>query len=398
MFTGFFNDLRREGIPVSVTEWMTLMDALHKGLAGASLTGFYYLARAVLVKSESYYDRFDVVFQRYFHGIETPPDLVEQVIKWLERSLPPLVIDPEKRKSTPWNLDEMRRALMERLAKQTEEHHGGSHWIGTGGTSPFGHSGHHPAGLRIGGKSVNRSAVKVAAERRYRDFRRDETLSTRQFEMALRKLRELSQNVDGPKDELDLEATIDATCKNAGWLKIIWERSRKNLVKVVIMMDSGGSMEPHAQLCGRLFNAANKISHFKDLRFYYFHNAVYDRLYLDPFCRYNATVPVKEVLQKLDREYRLILVGDASMAPSELLMPDGSIYWDDFNEETGYTGLKKLADHFTHTVWLNPVPLSMWDRVWGNETIAIIRRLFPMFELTVDGLEQAIKKLKALLR
>lgn len=394
MFTGFFNDLRKEGIPVSLTEWMTLMDALHKGLASASLTGFYYLARAVLVKSESYYDRFDVVFQRYFHGIETPPELAEQVLKWLERSLPPLMTDPQKRKLMPWDLDEMRRALMERLTQQTGEHHGGSHWIGTGGTSPFGHSGYHPAGLRIGGKSVNRSAVKVAAERRYRDFRRDETLSTRQFEMALRKLRELSHNVEGPKDELDLEATIDATCKNAGWLTIVWERSRKNLVKVVILIDSGGSMEPYTHLCSRLFNAANKVSHFKDLQFYYFHNTVYDKLYHDPSCRRQASTYVNEVLKKLDREYRLIIVGDASMAPSELLMVGGTINWEEYNEITGHSGLKILADHFTHSAWLNPIPQNIWHRVWGNETINIIRRSFPMFELTVDGLEQAVKKLK----
>ncbi|MEW6424174.1 MAG: VWA domain-containing protein [Bacillota bacterium] len=395
MFTGFFYALREEGVPVSLTEWMTLMEALNQGLAGASLRGFYHLARAVLVKSEAYYDRFDLAFCRYFEGLETSPELAEKVAKWLEKALPPLPVDPRQRRPfVPWDLEEMRRALEERLDRQKEEHHGGSYWIGTGGTSPFGHSGYHPAGLRIGGESVNRSAVKVAAERRYRDFRTDETLSTRQFEIALRKLRALSQNVDAPKDELDVEATIDATCRNAGRLELIWGRPRKNVIKLILMMDSGGSMTPYSRLCGRLFNAASKVSHFKDIKFYYFHNCVYQTLFLDPFCRANASVPTGEVLRNAGSDYRLIIVGDASMAPSELLMVGGAIDWTAYNEEPGLTWLQRLAAHFPYAAWLNPVPKAYWPTTEGRDTISVIGQVFPMFELTVEGLEQAVKVLK----
>ncbi|MBC7336578.1 MAG: VWA domain-containing protein, partial [Clostridia bacterium] len=247
--------------------------------------------------------------------IETSPELAERVMKWLEKALPPLEVDPQQRRPfVPWSLEEMRRALEERLARQKEEHHGGRYWIGTGGTSPFGHSGYHPAGLRIGGEPVNRSAVKVAAERRYRDFRRDEALSTRQFELALRKLRELSQNVDAPKEELDVEGTIDATCRKGGRLELVWARPRKNVIKLALMMDSGGSMTPYSRLCSRLFQAASKVRHFKDIKFYYFHNCIYQTLFLDPFCRANASVPTEEVLRNLGQDYRLIIVGDASMA------------------------------------------------------------------------------------
>lgn len=395
MFTDFFYILRDEGVPVSLTEWMTLMEALHKGLAGGSLNGFYHLARSVLVKSEIYYDRFDMSFYRYFKGIETSPELAERVAKWLEKSLPPLKIDAQKRQPyMPWDLEEMRKALEERLAQQKEEHHGGGHWVGTGGTSPFGHSGYHPAGIRIGGESVYQSAVKVAAERRYRDFRTDETLSTRQFEVALRKLRQLSNNNEGPKDELDLEGTIDATCQNAGRLELVWERPKKNLIKLILLMDSGGSMNPYSRLCSQLFNAASKVSHFKDTRFYYFHNCVYDRLYFDPYCRDDASVPTMEVLNNLSQDYRLIVVGDASMSPGELLMVGGIIYWKEYNEEPGLTWLQRLSNHFKHAVWLNPIPSKYWNVVLGHETIKIVSRVFPMAELTVDGLDQAVKALK----
>lgn len=397
MFTGFFYTLREEKVPVTPTEWMTLMDALSRGLAGASLSGFYYLARAVLVKSEAFYDRFDVAFRRYFDGIETPEKLSSQVAKWLENALPPLKVDPSKKKPfSGWSLEELKRALDERLALQKEEHHGGSRWIGTGGTSPFGHSGYHPAGLRIGGQSANRSAVKVAAERRYRDFRNDDTLNTRQFEVALRKLRQLGRNDGAPRDELNTEETIDATCRRAGMLELIWDRPRKNTLKVVLMMDSGGSMNPHASLCSQLFSAASKASTFKDIKFYYFHNCVYDRLFNDPRCLASNSTGTVDVLRNLDVNYRLIMVGDASMAPSELLMAGGALDWGVVNDEPGEAWMRRLADHFTHSVWLNPIPERTWPPAGERtyDTIGIIRNIFPMFELTVEGLERAVNRLK----
>jgi len=280
LFISFFHQLKNEGVPVSINEWMTLMEALAKGLSFANLTGFYYLARAVLIKSEAHYDRYDLAFAKHFQGLETSEDIIKQALEWLANSLPPNQVPPEQRSPfSQWNLEELRRQLEDRLKRQDGEHHGGSQWIGTGGTSPFGHSGYHKAGVRIGGQSVNRSAVKVAAERHYQEFRDDQITGVRNFEVALRKLRQFSTRTEGPRDELDLEGTIDATCKNAGTLKLVWERPRRNTMKVILLMDSGGSMNQYMQLCSRLFTAAHRATHFKDMRFYYFHNCIYDHIY-----------------------------------------------------------------------------------------------------------------------
>ncbi|MFZ5590635.1 MAG: vWA domain-containing protein [Bacillota bacterium] len=395
MFTGFFYELRRCGVPVTPTEWLALQEALDRGLAGASLLSFYYLARAVLVKSEAHYDRFDQAFASYFEQVQTSPELAERVARWLQNALPPLKVDRQNR--PPWydfSLEELQRRLAERLQQQKEEHHGGSHWIGTGGTSPFGHSGYNPAGVRIGGESGNRSAVKVAGERRYRDFRQDETLHTRQFELALRRLRRLSSRVDGPKDVLDVEETVRETCRQAGFLSLVWERERRNTIKVVMLMDSGGSMNPHARLCSRLFTAASRATHFKDLKTYFFHNCVYDKLFLDPLCLVKNSVKTLDVLRTLSPDYRLIIVGDASMAPSELLMEGGALDWSAAANEKGIVWLERLAAHFTHAVWLNPLPRRLWPGDDAYDTITLIRRIFPMFELTLEGLEAAVRRLK----
>ncbi|OPX89843.1 MAG: VWA domain containing CoxE-like protein [Pelotomaculum sp. PtaB.Bin104] len=397
MFVNFFYELKRTGVPVSLTEWMTLMEALSKGLAFSSLSGFYYVARAVLVKSETHFDSYDLAFQNYFKGIETPADVVEQALEWLKNEIPPLLISPGERKMfQDWDLDKLRRELEEKLKTQDGEHHGGHNWIGTGGRARFGHGGYNPAGVRLDGQSVNHSAVKVAGERRYRGYRSDETLGVRQFEVALRKLRQLTSRNEGIKDELDLDGTVDATCKNAGWLKLVWDRSRKNNLKVVLMMDSGGSMNPYIDLCSKLFTAVNRASHFKDLKFYYFHNCFYDDLYLHPFCTSESAVKTYDVLHNLNSEYRLIIVGDASMAPSELTMTGGSIDWNIINNEPGLVWLERVVRHFKHAVWLNPIPEQWWDVNvnYAAHTINLVRKLFPMFELTLDGLELAIKRLK----
>lgn len=398
MFIDFFYLLRNYGVPVSLTEWMAFMEAISKGLAFSSLTGFYYLARAVLVKSESHFDKYDLAFQHYFKGIETPEEITEQVLEWLENALPPLRISPEERiQFQDWDLDELRRQLEQRLREQTEEHHGGDTWIGTGGTSRFGHSGYHPAGIRIGGRSVNQSAVKIAAERKFRDFRGDKTLGIREFEVALRKLRRLSSKVEGPKDELDIDETIRATGDKGGLLQLVWERSRKNTVKVILLMDSGGSMDPYARICSQLFTALNRANHFKDMRFYYFHNCIYDHLYLDPTCSLRNAIKTNTLFRRRDSEYKIFLVGDASMAVGELTMVDGIIYWGMTNEQPGIWWLQRTAEHFEHTVWLNPIPKAYWsssNRSIGAYTISLIRNIFPMYELTLEGLEQAIQKLK----
>jgi uncharacterized protein len=395
MFINFFYMLKAHGVPVAITEWMMLMEALGRGMAMSSLTGFYHLARAVLVKSETHYDRYDLAFYSYFRGIETPLELTEKVLHWLEKALPPRHISAaERRQFEEWDLDDLRRRLEQRLREQKGQHHGGDKWIGTGGTSPFGHSGYHPAGIRIGGESVNKSAVKVAAQRNFRGFRADAAIGVRQFEVALRRLRQLSSKVEGPREELDIDETVRETGDKGGLLRLVWTRGRKNTVKVALVMDSGGSMDPYMRTCSQLFTAMNRSSHFKDLRFFYFHNCVYQHIYLDPSCHLKSAVKTDDFLRMLGPDYKLIMLGDASMAPSELTMPGGSIDWSYTNDEPGIEWLRRIASHFDHTVWLNPIPAPYWDSVTGSYTISMVRNVFPMFELTVEGLEGAIKKLK----
>ncbi|MHB8124848.1 MAG: vWA domain-containing protein [Desulfitobacteriaceae bacterium] len=398
MFTSFFYQLRREGVPVSITEWMTLMEALNAGLAESSLSGFYYLARAVLVKSESHFDQYDLAFQNYFQGIETPEKLLDLVSKWMENPLPAKMFSEEERNEILKKLglpdwESLKAALEERLRTQEGPHHGGNKWIGTGGTAQFGHSGFHPGGVRIGGESHGRSAVKVAGERNYRDYRSDKTLGVRQFEVALRRLRQFSTRLEGVKDQLDLDDTIDETCKNAGQLKLVWTRSRKNTVKVIVLMDVGGSMFPYANICSQLFSAVHKSAHFQDLRFYYFHNCFYDYLYLDATQNPSKAVKTEEIMRSLNMDYKVVIIGDAAMAPSELMMSDGNIFWELGNEQPGIIWLERLAKKFPYNVWLNPIPERNWELVFGYETIKMVRDIYPMYELTLEGLDRAIKKL-----
>jgi hypothetical protein len=291
------------------------------------------------------------------------------------------------------DLEALKRLFEERLAEQDAAHHGGSYWVGTGGTSAFGHSGFHPGGIRVGGESRGRSAVKVAGERRYRGYRTDQEVGVRQFELALRRLRQLSSRTEGVPDELDLDETVEETASNAGRLSLVWRKSRKNAVKVLLLMDVGGSMHPYVRLCSQLFSAVNRSSHFKDLRFYYFHNCVYDWLYLDTSCSLSNAISTKRVLQELPGDTKLIIVGDAAMAPSELMARDGVIWWGYGNDEPGIEWLKRLRRHFDHPAWLNTIPASDWPHAYGSVTIRKVREVFPMFELTVDGLTSATKKL-----
>ncbi|WP_366924877.1 vWA domain-containing protein [Metallumcola ferriviriculae] len=398
MFTRFFFDLRREGIPVTLTEWYTLMEALALGLAGSSLTNFYSLARSILVKNEAYFDKYDQVFISYFEGIESMEEIAEEVLKWLDNPFPPLELTEEEkdtlaRQLKSYDLEELKRQFQERMKEQEEEHHGGNHWVGTGGTSPFGHSGYHPAGVRVGGQARNRSAVKIAAERRFREYRTDVALGVRQFQAALKELRLLSSRNQGPKDQLNLEETIEATADNAGYLRLIFERERKNKIKVLLLMDVGGSMYYHAQVCNQLFTAVNRMTHFSDLQVYYFHNTIYQNVYRTPACSDEESVSTAYLLKTFLSEYRLFIVGDACMAPSELSMPGGVIWWGEYNKEASIIWLQRLKKHFTYSVWLNPVASKAWDTVHGSYTLNMVRSIFPMFELTVQGLSQASKAL-----
>ncbi len=385
MFTHFFYLLKKRKVPVSVTEWLTLMEALDKGCI-TNLDDFYYLARATLVKSEAYFDQYDVAFQEYFKGIEPPAEIREQILDWLKDPINQMTVTEEMQALiNSLDLNELLEEFEKRLREQTGQHDGGGYWIGRGGTSPFGHSGYHPSGIRIGGESGGRRAIQVAQERRFRNYRHDVTLDVRQIKLALKGLRQLSRI--GPMDELDLEKTIDATAKNAGDIELLWRRSRQNAVKLLLLMDVGGSMEPFAHLCNRLFSAAHSASHFKDFRYFFFHNCIYDNLYTD--IERSTTVNTNHILHTLESDYKVVLVGDARMAISELAQRYGAISYYEQNETPGIVWLKRIAEHFSHCAWLNPVKEYYWD----HPTVIAIGKMFPMFELTLDGLDQTVKKL-----
>ena len=361
------------------------MEALDKGCI-TNLDEFYYLARAILVKSEAYFDEYDVVFQKYFKGLEMPADVSDEIMEWLKDPVNRLLLtDEEQALLDNLGFDELLEELEKRLKEQTGQHDGGSYWVGRGGTSPFGHSGYHPTGIRIGGQSGGGRAMQIAQQRRFRNYRSDLTLDVRQIKVALKGLRKLSRI--GPEDELDLDETIDATAKNCGEIELRWQRSRKNAVKVLLLMDAGGSMDPYALLCSQLFSAACSCAYFKDFQYYYFHNCVYDNIYKDIERR--DAISTNYILHTLEPDCKVFLVGDARMAPWELLERYGAINYYEHNEIPGVVWLKRITDHFTHCVWLNPDN----PRFWIPPTVQTIRKLFPMFALTLDGLGQAVKRL-----
>jgi hypothetical protein len=387
IFLDLFAALRRRGVSVSLQEWLALMDVLSRGLERQTLTGFYHLARSLLVKSEAKFDAFDEAFLEVFAGLELLIDLLDKLREWLsdplwfEHLLSPDLVAQLK----TLGLDELLRMFEERLREQKEAHHGGSRWIGTGGTSPFGHGGYHPSGLRVGGPGGGRHAIRVAEERRFRDYRHDRVLDTRQVGVALAGMRQLTR--EGRRDELDLDETIRRTGRNAGELEIVFRAARINNVRLLLLMDVGGTMVPYAHLVERLFSAAHASRHLRDFRHYCFHNCVYGRLYLDGGLTRPA--PTRDMMRELDGRYRLLIVGDASMAPSELMSSWGALYNDDMDETPGREWLVRLARRFPRAAWLNPEPPSAWE--YG--TAAEIRRIFQMFPLTLNGLDDAISTL-----
>ncbi len=393
MFTDFFYLLRQVGIPVSPTSFLRLQKALSMGLI-TSLDDFYTAARAILVKSERYFDLYDQVFAHHFEGAELKePDAFEldevaraMLDQWLKNPremAEALGIDEEElNKLSP---DELLQYFLDRLKEQTEEHHGGSKWIGTGGTSPVGHSGFHPGGMRVGGVSMNKSAVKVALDRRYRDYSQEGPLTQAQIGEALKRLRHMVPV--GPKDVVNIDETIYQTMKNAGEIEIVFERSLKDRLKVILAIDNGGwSMEPYVEVVQTLFNHAR--AQFKELRTFFFHNTIYDYLWEDP-PRIRKPFKVAE-LARLDPDTRFIIVGDASMAPYELMATDGSIHVEERSGKPSYERLQFIAETFPHSAWLNPRMKEEWPY---TRTISIIQEIFPMFELTIDGLEQAVTHL-----
>jgi len=393
LFVEFFYTLRERGLPVSPTSFLRLQKALSLGII-TSIDDFYTAARAILVKSERYFDMYDQVFAHFFRGVELQEfnkvELTEIVRALLEEWLKnpaemakALGLDESTlKKMTP---EELVQYFLDRLKDQTEAHHGGNRWIGTGGTSPVGHSGFHPGGMRVGGQSRNKSAIKVAMERRYKDYSQDGPLTEVQMSEALKRLRRMVPS--GPKDVVNVDKTIYATMKNAGEIEIIFDRHLADRLKVVLMIDNGGwSMEPYIEVVQTLFHYAR--SQFKDLKIYFFHNTIYSRVWEDPQRRFKPE-PIEDFIRK-DPETRLIIVGDASMAPYELIHTNGSIYIDEIEVGTGLERLNFLAKTFRHTVWLNPQPEQEWRYTY---TIGVIRQVFPMFELTLDGLEKAVQHL-----
>ncbi|SEM79792.1 hypothetical protein SAMN04489760_1499 [Syntrophus gentianae] len=394
MFTQFFYTLREKGVPVSPTSFLRLQKALGLGLV-TSLEDFYTVARSILVKSERYFDLYDQIFAYHFKGVAlAEPDIEEisDVIRamledWLNKDPGALarelgIDEKEMQKMTP---EELVQYFLDRLKDQTEEHHGGHKWIGTGGTSPVGHSGYHPGGMRVGGRSRNKSAIKVAMDRRYKAYSLDGPLTQHQMGEALKRLRRMVP--EGPKDIVNVDKTIYETMRNAGEVEIVFDRRMTDRLKVILMIDNGGwSMDPYINVVQTLFNYAR--TQFKDLKIYYFHNTVYDHVWLDPERRHKAEA-IEDLLRK-EPDTRLVMVGDASMAPSELMHQNGGIYYFHKSSIASIERLKMLTNTFRHAVWLNPQPEWEWRHTW---TIGVVQDVFPMFELTLDGLEKAVRHL-----
>lgn len=362
------------------------MEALAKGLANESLGDFYYLCRSLCVKDEAAYDLYDQCFAEWFRDKAPPAEITQELLEWLKSPVfPRELTESERERLRVLSMAELQRRLQELLASQDKRHDGGSRYIGTGGTSPFGHGGQNPAGIRIGGEGGGRSAVKVAMERRFENLRHDRVLDVRQISLALRQLRRFLRE---GRESLDLPETIDATGRNAGEIELVFRPERKNTIKLLLLIDVGGSMTPHADLCERLFSAAHSANHFKAFRHYYFHNCPYDRLYSDITRREGELTG--RVLKNLDRTWHCVIVGDAAMAPYELTAEDGM--WEYFSRhaDTGIVWLRRIADRFPRTVWLNPEP----ERFWGIPSTVLIRRVFSMFPLTLDGLDLALRRLR----
>jgi uncharacterized protein with von Willebrand factor type A (vWA) domain len=390
VFIAFLYELRRLKVPVGPMEARMLARALELGLHGSSLEGFYHVARATLVHREAHLDAFDRAFDACFRGASRAGQaLSEELLKWLEdaKQREGHLTDEERALLSRLDPEEIRRLLQQRMEEQRERHDLGSRWIGTGGTSPFGNMGAFgQQGFRVGGSSMGRGAVQSVDPRRYEPYRDDVILDTRQIGMALRKLRAFAR--EGAHDELDVEGTIDATAKNAGELEVVVRAPRRPNTRVILLMDVGGSMSPYAHLVSRLFSAASKATHFKELRTYYFHNCVYGRVYGTSHLQEEHSV--HRLLQECGPHYKLVLVGDALMAPYELFSPWGNLMGaDDTAAPAGMDWLVRLSTHFTRKAWLNPEP----ERSWRGNTIEAIGRVIPMFPLTIEGLGRAVGEL-----
>jgi uncharacterized protein with von Willebrand factor type A (vWA) domain len=393
MLIDFFYTLRAAKLPVSVKEFLMLLDALKANVVGpsnpdaCSMDDFYYLARTALVKDEKHFDKFDRAFAAYFKGADSIADFTQPIpADWLRQELERLLSEEQKAKAPKLDWDELMETLKKRLEEQKERHAGGNKWIGTGGTSPFGHGGHNTQGIRIGGQGGNKSAVKVWDQRAYRDYDDTQELGTRNIQVALRRLRKFAR--EGNELELDLGHTIRATAANAGYLDIKMVPERHNHVKVLLLMDVGGTMDDHVQRIETLFSAVK--SEFKHLEFYYFHNCVYDFMWKHNQRRYAEKFSTWDIIRKYNKDHKLIFLGDATMSPFEILQPGGSVEYS--NEEAGAEWLQRLTNAFPHFAWINPEPQGLWEY---RQSIGIIQQLMGqrMFPLTLKGLEDTMRLL-----
>jgi uncharacterized protein with von Willebrand factor type A (vWA) domain len=388
MLIDFFLHLKAKKLPVSTREFLTLLEALKEHVAGNSIDDFYFLARTCLVKDETHYDKFDQAFGEYFKGVTAVPGLDADIPEeWLKMLMKKHLTPEEKAKLEKLGWDKLMEEFKKRLEEQKERHAGGSKWIGTGGSSPFGHGGYHPEGIRIGGESAgNRTAIKVWENREYRNLDDTVELGTRNIKIALRRLRRFAR--EGAEDELDLDGTIAGTARNAGWLDIKMRPERHNKVKVLLFLDIGGSMDDHIKVCEELFSAAK--SEFKHLEYFYFHNCIYDYVWKDNRRRHGERFPLWDVMHKYGEDYKVVVVGDATMSPYEILQPGGSVEYS--NEEAGAVWLQRMLDTWPRAVWLNPEPERLWDY---RHSIELVRTIFNnrMFPLTLAGLERAMREL-----
>jgi hypothetical protein len=387
----FFLMLRAAGVPVSLTEFLALLEALEARLVGTSAEDFYWVARAVLVKDERHYDRFDRVFAAHFKGAELALEALlaaEIPADWLKPEFMLRLSEEEKaRIQSLGGWEALMQALRERLAEQKSRHQGGNKWIGTGGTSPFGHSGYNPEGIRIGGAGGNRSAVKIWDRREFANLDDSVELGTRNVKLALRRLRRFARQ--GAAETFDLDGTIDSTARRAGLLDIRMVPERHNAVKVLLFLDIGGSMDEHVRICEELFSAAR--GEFKHLEHFYFHNFVYESVWKDNRRRHGERTPLPQLMRTYGHDYRLVIVGDATMSPYEILQPGGSI--EHWNEEPGGAWMKRLLASYPRHVWLNPEPRDRWDH---TPSVRITRELFEdrMFPLSLEGLDRAMRSLQ----
>lgn len=389
MLINFFFGLRNHGLPLTIKELMDLLEALKARLVFADIDEFYYLSRTILVKDEKYFDRFDRAFGVYFKDLEDIDDVIEALIPddWLRKEFEKQLSEEEKAKiESLGGLEKLIEEFKKRIEEQKKRHQGGNKWIGTGGTSPFGHGGYNPEGIRVGGEGKNKRAVKVWEKRDFKNLDGNVELGTRNIKIALRRLRKFART--GAEEELDIDDTIRSTAKNAGLLDLKMVRERHNAVKVLLFFDVGGSMDPHVKVCEELFSAAR--TEFKHMEYFYFHNFIYESVWKNNLRRHNQRIPVHDIMHKYPHDYKVVFVGDAAMSPYEILQPGGSV--EHWNDESGETWIKRVLKTYEKAIWINPLP----EQEWGyTHSTGITHDLMEgrMFPLTINGLEAGMSYL-----